>query len=55
MLGALAAVALIIGGISTATILTDENRIAADESKEAVVEVQAVQSADKAPADAFNF
>lgn len=55
MLGALAAIALVVGGISTATVLTDENRNAVDEPKEAVVEVQAIQSADEAPADNFRF
>jgi hypothetical protein len=46
MLGALAAIALVVGGISSTAVLTEDERIAAQDSQMAVVEVQAIQSAD---------
>jgi hypothetical protein len=51
MLGVIAAVALVIGGVQTAMIISDNNSVAAEQSKAAVVEVQSVQSADAAMAD----
>ena len=51
MLGALAAVALVVGGISTTAVLTEEDRLAAEETREPIVEVQAVQSLDASQED----
>jgi hypothetical protein len=50
MLGVLAAVALVVGGIQTVMIVSDHD-VAAEQSKAAVVEVQAVQSADASKTD----
>jgi hypothetical protein len=55
MLGALAAIALVVGGISTTAVLTDENRGAAEDTRHAVVEVQTIQSADEAKTDSIGF
>jgi hypothetical protein len=49
MLGVIAAVALVVGGIQTVMIVSDNN--AAEQSKAPVVEVQAVQSADASKTD----
>ena len=46
MLGALAAIALVVGGISTTAVLTDDERLAAEENREPIVEVQAIESVD---------
>ena len=46
MLGALAAVALVVGSISTTAVLTEDQRLAAEENREPVVEVQAIESMD---------
>ncbi|MCG6861817.1 MAG: hypothetical protein LJE70_11140 [Chromatiaceae bacterium] len=46
MLGALAAIALAVGSISATAVLTEDQRLAADESREPVVEVQAIESVD---------
>jgi len=54
MLGALAAIALIVGGISTTMVLTEEDRLAAEETREPVVEVQTLTTA-QAPADEARF
>jgi hypothetical protein len=51
MLAVIAAVALIVGGVQTAMVLSDNNNVAAEQSKAAVVEVQAVQSADASKSD----
>jgi|APFre7841882724_1041349.scaffolds.fasta_scaffold40633_3 regulator of RNase E activity RraA len=51
MLGVIAAVALVVGGIGTALVISDNDILAADQSGAAVVEVQAVQSADAAKTD----
>jgi hypothetical protein len=51
MLGVIAAVALVVGGLQTAMIVSDNNSVAAEQSKAAVVEVQAVQSADASKTD----
>lgn len=55
MLGAIAAIALVVGGISTTVVLTDEGQVTAQESHQAVVEVQTIESADEAPINAFDF
>ena len=47
MLGALAAVALVVGGISATSVLTEEQRLTAEETREPIVEVQAIQSEDR--------
>ena len=52
MLGVIAAVALVVGGIQTVMIVSDNN-VAAEQSKAPVVEVQAVQSADTSKTDYF--
>jgi hypothetical protein len=41
-LGVLAAVALLVGGVQTTMVLPESERLANEESKEPVVEVQAV-------------
>lgn len=46
MLGALAAIALIVGGVSTTMVLTEDERLAAEETREPVVEVQTVTTAE---------
>jgi hypothetical protein len=46
MLGVLAAIALVVGGISTAVVVSDSDGLSAQESRTPVVEVQAVESAD---------
>jgi hypothetical protein len=46
MLGALAAIALAVGSISATAVLTEDQRLAAEESHAPVVEVQAVETAD---------
>ena len=54
MLGALAAIALAVGSISATTVLTEEQRLAAEESHEPVVEVQIIESLDTAE-EGFGF
>ena len=51
MLGALAAVALVVGGISTTAVLTEEDRLAAEETRAPIVEVQAIESLDASQED----
>ena len=46
MLGALAAVALVVGSISTTAVLTEDQRLAAEETREPIVEVQVIESMD---------
>ena len=46
MLGALAAIALAVGSISATAVLTEDQRLAAEDSREPVVEVQAIESLD---------
>lgn len=46
MLGALAAVALVVGGISTTAVLTEENRLAAEETRVPIVDVQVIEVPD---------
>jgi hypothetical protein len=46
MLGALAAVALVVGTVGATVSVTEQDKQAADQAREPIVEVQAVQSAD---------
>ncbi len=43
-LGILAAVAVLIGGVQTTMVMSESDRLAAEATKEPVVEVQAVQT-----------
>lgn len=54
MLGALAAIALAVGSISATAVLTEEQRLAAEESREPAVEVQTIESLDTAE-EGFGF
>ena len=45
MFGVLASIAMIVGSVSTTMALPEEDRLAAEESRAAVVEVQAVAAA----------
>jgi hypothetical protein len=45
MLGVIAAIALVVGGVGTAVVVSEGNRVA-DETRTPVVEVQAVESTD---------
>lgn len=49
VLGILASVALLIGGVQTTMVMSENDRLAAEDSKSPVVEVQAIQ-ADSAKA-----
>jgi len=51
MLGALAAVALVVGSISATAVLTEEQRLAAEENRETIVEIQAVEISDESKGD----
>ncbi|SDW12175.1 hypothetical protein [Thiocapsa roseopersicina] len=51
-LGVLAAVALLVGGVQTTMVMPEPERLANEESKEPVVEVQAV-SADSTQTVSF--
>ena len=51
MLGALAAVALVVGSISATAVITEDQRLAAEDSREAVVEIQAVEFVDTTDSD----
>jgi len=46
MLGALAAVALVVGSISTTVVLSEDQRQAATETREPVVEVLKIENLD---------
>lgn len=52
ILGVLASVALLVGGVQTTMVLAENDRLAAEESKSPVVEVQAIQT-DSSRADPF--
>jgi hypothetical protein len=52
ILGVLASVALLVGGVQTTMVLAENDRIAAQDSKSPVVEVQAIQS-ETSKADPF--
>jgi hypothetical protein len=43
-LGVLAAVALLVGGVQTTMVMSESERLAAEESKEPVVEIQAAST-----------
>lgn len=43
MLGALAAIALVVGGVQTTMVLTEADRLAVEEDSTPVVEVQAIE------------
>jgi hypothetical protein len=45
-LGVLAAAAVLLGGVQTTMVLTEDQRMSAEETKSPVVEVQAIQSDD---------
>lgn len=44
ILGVLASVALLVGGVQTTIVMAENDRLAAEESKSPVVEVQAIQT-----------
>jgi len=46
MLGVIAAIALVVGGVGTAVVMSDGDRLAVEETRTPVVEVQAVESTD---------
>ena len=50
MLGVLAAIALVVGGVGTAMVVAEGNGPAAEQNRTPVVEVQAVQNADASKA-----
>ncbi|WP_295402134.1 hypothetical protein [uncultured Thiocystis sp.] len=50
-LGILAAVAVLLGGVQTTMVMSEDDRLAAEATKEPVVEVQAVQSDTTKPFD----
>jgi hypothetical protein len=50
MLGVIAAVALVVGGVGTAVVLSEDGSLAAEENRTPVVEVQSVESADASKA-----
>lgn len=47
VLGVLASVALLVGGVQTTMVMTENDRLAAEDSKAPVVEVQAIQADSK--------
>ncbi|MFZ0788994.1 MAG: hypothetical protein WAM94_05155 [Chromatiaceae bacterium] len=51
VLGVLASVALLIGGVQTTMVMSENNRLAAEENKAPVVEVQAIQADSQKPAE----
>jgi hypothetical protein len=51
VLGVLASVALLIGGVQTTMVMTENDRLAAEETKAPVVEVQAIQADSVKPAE----
>jgi hypothetical protein len=54
LLGILASVALLVGGVQTTMVLSEGDRLAAEESKAPVVEVQAIKP-DNARSEESNF
>lgn len=52
-LGVLAAVALLVGGVQTTMVMSEPERLAAEASKEPVVEVQASEHATAETTAAF--
>ncbi len=55
ILGVLASVALLIGGVQTTMVLSEGDRLAAEETKTPVVEVQAIQADTTQEAKPFGF
>ncbi|WP_167752462.1 hypothetical protein [Thiorhodococcus mannitoliphagus] len=53
-LGILAAVAVLVGGVQTTMVMPEKDRLAAEATKEPIVEVQAVQQDNHADIDAFS-
>ena len=51
MLGALAAIALVVGSISSTAVLTEDQRLAAEESRQPVAQVQADEKQKSSPDD----
>ena len=52
ILGVLASVAMLVGGVQTTMVLAENDRLAAEGSKSPVVEVQAIQT-DTSKTDLF--
>ncbi len=52
-LGILAAVAVLVGGVQTTMVMSENDRLAAEATKEPVVEVQAVQQDTSKTTDHF--
>lgn len=50
VLGMLSAVALLVGGVQTTMVLSENDRLAAEEARAPVVEVQALQANALVPA-----
>ncbi|MEA3274593.1 MAG: hypothetical protein U9Q81_04710 [Pseudomonadota bacterium] len=46
MLGVLASITLIVGGASSTMVLSENDRLAAEESREPLVEIQTIADAD---------
>ena len=46
MLSVLASIALVVGGISATMVLTEENRLSAEEAREPIIEVQGVETVE---------
>jgi hypothetical protein len=54
ILGVLASVALLVGGLQTTMVLSEGDRLAAEQTQTPVVEVQAIQT-DSPQTDIFEF
>jgi hypothetical protein len=52
VLGVLASVAMLMGGVQTTMVMTENDRLAAEETKAPLVEVQAIQADSDKPAKA---
>jgi hypothetical protein len=55
VLGVLASVALLIGGVQTTMVLSEQDRLAAEETKTPVVEVQQIQASNDDASKPFGF
>ncbi|WP_167757061.1 hypothetical protein [Thiorhodococcus minor] len=53
-LGILAAVAVLVGGVQTTMVMSEEDRLAAEAAKEPIVEVQAVQQDEHTKINAWS-
>lgn len=49
ILGVLASVVLLVGGVQTTMVMSENDRLAAEESKAPIVEVQAIQTQTSHP------